>query len=151
MTRIFVQRRELAALRDLEPTSADVRECLGWLTTHEPTAAEYHPPLDLIETADAIEIVADLPGVPADAVRIIFTGGLVVLAGRKAPPGCDRGGVAFHQAERTYGRFVCVIRLGAAVDAGRASATLKHGVLTVRLPRIEDRRGRDLPIAIESA
>jgi HSP20 family protein len=114
-------------------------------------AIEYRPPVDVFETADAVEIVADLPGVPPDAVRVTFTENTLVVAGRKRAPQCAHREAAFHLAERTFGRFVCVVRCELAVDAGRARATLHAGELRVVLPRIDERRGREIAIAIESS
>jgi HSP20 family protein len=105
----------------------------------------------VIETAAAIEIVADLPGVAKDALRVLFSRGAVIVAGRKSARSCEHRDATFHLAERTFGRFACVVRLGAAVDSGRAKATLAAGELHIVLPRVEDRRGRDIAIAIESA
>jgi HSP20 family protein len=116
----------------------------------ETETVEYRPPVDVIETAGAIEMVTDLPGVPADAVEVTFTGNTLVVAGRKRAPHCAHREAAFHLAERTFGRFVCVVRCDVAVDAGRARATLRAGELHVVLPRIEERRGHAIAIAVES-
>jgi HSP20 family molecular chaperone IbpA len=56
--------------------------------------------------------------------------------------------VAFHLAERTFGRFARAITLSGAFDAGRATASLAGGELRVVLPRIEERRGRDIAIEV---
>jgi HSP20 family protein len=131
----------------------DVGRLLAWLGD-SPSAAgagpEYRPPLDVVETPESLEIVADLPGVALDAIRVIFTQNAVLIVGHKAAPSCHDGEVAFHLAERTFGRFACLVRLSTAVDAGRAHATLRAGELVVSLPRIEDRRGRDIEIKVES-
>ena len=89
----------------------------------------------------------DLPGVAASSIRVVFARDTVIIAGRKAPRVCERS-VAFHLAERTFGRFVRAIRLTGAFDAGRASASLVAGELRIVLPRIEERRGRDLQIEV---
>ena len=134
MARIFIDRRDFDAAG--YPGDAE--------------AVEYRPPVDVIETAAAIEIVADLPGVVPDAVRVTFTGSTLVVAGRKRAPHCAHRQAAFHLAERTFGRFVCVVRCDLAVDAGRARATLRAGELRVVLPRIDERRGHEIAIVIES-
>jgi HSP20 family protein len=106
--------------------------------------------VDVIETAASLEIVADLPGVPAESVRVTFTGGTLVIAGRKRAPLCAHREAAFHLAERTFGHFACVVRCEVAVDAGRARATLAKGELHIVLPRLEERRGRESAITVES-
>jgi HSP20 family protein len=150
---LYFQRRELAGLTDAAELSAELRAFLAWLdeaAPGEPVPAEYRPAVDVSETATAIDIVADLPGVTADALRVVYTQGAVVIAGRKQAPGCEHRGATFHLAERTFGRFACVIRIGPAVDAGRAQASLTGGELRMRLPRIDDRRGRDITIKVET-
>ena len=43
------------------------------------------------------------------------------------------------------------VRLTGAFDAGKATATLSAGELRVILPRIEERRGRDIRIPVNTA
>ena len=80
----------------------------------------------------------------------MFSQGTVIIVGRKRPASCAHGEATFHLAERSFGRFARAVRLNGAFDAGRASATLKGGELHVVLPRIEERRGRDIRIDITS-
>ncbi len=117
----------------------------------DPTASqgsECTPPMDVLETAEAIEIVMDLPAVAAGSLRLFFSQGAVVIAGQKRPAACRHKGAAFHLAERSFGRFARAVRLNGAFDGGRATATLRGGELRVVLPRIEERRGRDIRIEI---
>jgi HSP20 family protein len=111
-------------------------------------AGECAPNMDVLETASGIEILMDLPGVVRGDVRILISQGTLVVAGRKLPGRCAHQEAAFHLAERGFGRFVRVVRLAGAVDAGRAVATLAAGLLRIALPRIEERRGRDMRIQI---
>ena len=111
-------------------------------------AGECTPPMDVFETAEGIEILMDLPGVAADSIRLLFSQGTIVIAGRKLPAACANREAAFHLAERGFGRFARAVRLSGAFDGGRATATLVAGELRVRLTRIEERRGRDIRIAI---
>lgn len=134
MARLFFDHRDLEPFRSLG----------------EADTVEYRPPVDVIETARSIEVVADLPGVPAESVRVTFTEGTLVVSGRKRAPLCAHQEAAFHLAERTFGHFACVIRCEAAVDAGHARATLSAGELHVVLPRIDERRGCEISITVES-
>jgi HSP20 family protein len=109
---------------------------------------ECTPPLDVIETADRLEVVVDLPGVPSESIQLVFARGTLVIAGTKRPAACGHQDAAFHMAERTFGRFTRAVRVSGSVDAGRARATLRTGELRVVLPRIEERRGREIRIPI---
>jgi HSP20 family protein len=117
---------------------------------HAAPAGECVPPLDLYELDDAIVVVIDLPGVPADAVQAMVKEGVLIVAGEKPPPTCAaaKESARFHLAERAFGRFARAVRLTSPVDATRADATLNAGVLRVRIPRMDDRRGAPIRIPV---
>lgn len=112
---------------------------------------ECNPPADVIESPTEVEVIIDLPGVARENVHIVFARGSVLVAGVKRASVCSHSDAAFHLAERTFGRFARAIRVAGAVDAGRARATLISGELRIVVPRIAERRGREIRIAIETA
>jgi HSP20 family protein len=114
---------------------------------HRGSAAEWTPPTDVIQHADALEILMDLAGV-GDRLQVAVVDGMLVVSGEKQPGRCAAG-AAFHVAERTFGRFRRVIPLRFAVDAAGIKATLVHGQLRIVIPNIDERRGRPIPIPIE--
>ena len=122
---------------------------LGRGYTADSLAGECAPPLDVFETDDTIEIIVDLPGTDAGGVRLLGKGDSVLIAGEKAARKV-RGESSFHLVERGYGRFARVVHLGRACDTARAKATLVGGELRISLPKVAERRGRALPIAISA-
>jgi HSP20 family protein len=113
----------------------------------EALAGECAPALDVYETDDSLEITVDLAGVDPAAVRVIGKGDSVLIAGEKAARRARRES-SFHLVERGYGRFARVVRLGRACDTSKARATLAAGELRVSIPKMADRRGRAIPIAV---
>jgi HSP20 family protein len=112
----------------------------------------FSPTLDALETADAFEIVVDLPGVAIDDVRVLLKDDIVLIAGGKMPPDPgQRTDASFHLVERDFGRFARAVRMGGALNASQASATLGNGELRVRIPKIENRRGRDILVPVTRA
>ncbi len=144
MARISVGRRDLLATDD------DLTMLLeGLLERTDPGArAECTLPLDVVETATAIELVMDLPGVAVEDVSVQYVHNTLVVMGLKRPASCGHSGAAFHLVERTFGRFVRAVRITGAYDAGRADATLRAGELRVTLPRIKERRGTEFRIPV---
>jgi HSP20 family protein len=109
----------------------------------------YTPLLDVIETSQTVEVVVDVPGIAPEAIRVQFKNGSLIVAGEKLPAETDGPDPAsFHLVERGFGRFARVIRFGMAVDAGRARATLAAGQLRITVPRIDERRGREIRVAV---
>ena len=113
-------------------------------------SGECHPALDVRETDEVVEVTVDVAGVVSDAIRVLFRGGVLVVAGEKAPA---RAGSAqtFHLVEREFGRFARAVRLTGAFNVGTAHATLRDGELRVVLPKLVDRRGSAHRIAVTSA
>jgi HSP20 family protein len=109
---------------------------------------ECRPALDVLETARTVEVVVDLPGVPANAVRVAIRRSAVLIVGAKLPRATDSP-ARFHLAERSYGRFARVVRVGGAVDASRARAVARGGLLRIVVPRVEERRGQVFEIPVE--
>jgi len=113
----------------------------------DPVGGECSPPLDVYEAGNAIEVRMDLPGVPADLVRVVIKGGAILIAGEK-PPRRTRGDSSFHLVERGFGRFARTLQLPAPCDGAQAQATLRDGELRITLPRITDRRGRAIRVPV---
>jgi HSP20 family protein len=137
MARLHVERHDWPAdLVRLLDTHAAVADCT--------------PPLDVIETDEGLELVLDLPGLPAAAIDVMFSNAVVLIAGCKTPAPCQDSNVAFHLAERAFGRFGRAISVDGAFDARRATATLADGILRIVLPRLDDRRGGQIRIPVRT-
>ena len=111
-------------------------------------ATTWVPPMDVVERPEGLEVIVDLAGVNG-AVRVTVKGGMLLIAGEKRQPHRCAAGAAFHVAERTFGAFARAIPLRLAFDAAAIKATLTRGELRIVVPRIEDRRGREIDIPIE--
>ena len=135
--------------RELTDDVRSLFEDLAAHLRHEQRAysGECHPPLDVRETAEAFEIVVDVSGIAPDALRVLFRGGLVLIAGEKAPPPSSEEHT-FHLVEREFGRFARAVRVTGSFDLQRATASVRHGELTVVLPKLEERRGRPHQIPV---
>jgi HSP20 family protein len=134
----------------------DVHRLLDDLAKRRPerrhvVAGECMPVVDVFETEHAVEIVLDLPGVAADAIRILFKAGVLLIVGEKERPDLTRRGPAsFHLVERDFGRFARAVKVRAAIDGSRVTARLANGELRVVLPRLAERRGAGVHVPIET-
>jgi HSP20 family protein len=108
---------------------------------HRAYSGECRPSLDVFETDAAVEVIVDLSGVPAAAVRVLFRAGVLIVVGEKAasPAAPEQ---TYHRVERDFGRFARVVRVTGAFDVPQSRATLRAGELTVVLPKRDDRRGQ---------
>ena len=116
------------------------------------TGGDCLPPLDVLETDEAIQVLMDVPGVAASAIKVLLKGEVVLVVGEKwaEAPGVGAGG--HHLVERGSGRFARAVRLAGAFDGGRVTATLVAGELRITLPKLAERRGggRQIPVMSQS-
>lgn len=135
MAHVYGERRDLPDdLRRLLDAGAAIVECT--------------PPIDVIETDAAIQVLLDLPGVAQTEIEIVFSRNVLLIAGTKTAAAPDQDDAAFHIAERAFGRFARAIGLEGAFDAGKAVATLKAGELSIVLPKLQERRGGRIRIPV---
>jgi len=105
------------------------------------------PALRASDTGDAIVLEAELPGVRSDQLDVRIRGRELTLEGRRDADRTE--GVTVRRRERGSGDFTRVVRLPFDVQSDRVSASLEHGVLTVRLPKVESERPRSIPVVQE--
>ncbi|MGC8917547.1 MAG: Hsp20/alpha crystallin family protein [Thermoanaerobaculum sp.] len=113
-----------------------------------PSPAAAFPPVDVYEVGDAVVVEAELPGVAADQLHVELVGTKLVLSGKMDPEDPATGETVLRM-ERPRGRFHRTVPLPAPV-APPFDASLRQGVLTVRLPKAGG-SGRSIPISREGA
>ncbi|HET8701991.1 MAG TPA: Hsp20/alpha crystallin family protein, partial [Nitrococcus sp.] len=100
---------------------------------------------EIREDEDVVEVRLEAPGMEPDEFELQVAGGYLVIRGEKHMKREDSGG-RFYLLERAYGRFERAIPLPAKVDDSRAMAKYRHGVLTIRLPRLETGGSRRIEV-----
>lgn len=108
--------------------------------------ATWTPAVDIHETDDSVIVTAELPGVERDQVHVEVREGVLTLRGERKSERKSKGEY-YHRMERSYGSFVRSFSLPATVDEDKIRATLKNGVLEIRLPKKEEARPKEIPVA----
>ncbi len=106
------------------------------------------PALDVSEDENNVYVVADLPGVEEKDVKLNFQNGILTLSGEKQEEKETRG-KNFHRVERSYGSFSRSISLPGEVNAEKATAGYKHGVLRVTLPKKKEAKQKEITIKVD--
>src|SRR5262245_48705022 len=111
------------------------------------SAGEWVPSADVYECDGALRVVVEVPGLNPDSLKVTYREGELTISGERR----DRrpqGVTGFLCMERPHGRFTRSIAIEASLDVRQAQARLAGGVLTVVLPRVKDRRGRETVIEV---
>ncbi len=109
----------------------------------------YRPPADVNETAEGVSIRMEVPGVSVRHVQVVVRGARVEVSGEKRPDqaGCD---ASFLCMERTFGKFSRIFEVSGSVNLAEMTAGLKGGVLTLFVPKVSERRGREQRVRIDA-
>jgi HSP20 family protein len=112
-------------------------------------AGEWSPPVDLCETADAICVRVELPGVNVDQIKLGLTTRQLRVSGDKKRITSRQRNVSHLCSERSYGRFSRQIPLRWPIAVTDATAELAKGMLVIYLPKLKDRRGAEFKVPIK--
>lgn len=108
------------------------------------------PAVNVRETADAIMVEAELPGLDAGAVEISVTGDELLLRGSRpqaeAGDGEPADKVVWHRRERGTGGFERRISLPVAVEPAGVEARLLDGVLSITCPKAAEAKPRRVEV-----
>jgi HSP20 family protein len=103
------------------------------------------PAIDLSEDADAFTLTAELPGFSKDDVQVEVKDNQLTLKGERKRE-ADVQEKHYRRVERVYGRFERSIKLPAVIDAEKAQATFKDGVLKLTLPKVAEAKPKAISI-----
>jgi HSP20 family protein len=103
------------------------------------------PPIDVHETSDELVLTASLPGMKPEDVEITMTGQNLTLRGElKADEEIKREQYLYR--ERRFGSWSRSVQLPVRVQGDRAEATFADGILTLRIPKAEEVKPRQIRI-----
>jgi HSP20 family protein len=105
----------------------------------------FAPPLDVAESNEQVVIVAEMPGVKKEDVKISVDKGILTLSGERkkdAAPSETRSLVR----ENRQGKFARSIRLPYEVNAAGVSAELTDGLLKIVLPKAEAAKAHQISV-----
>jgi HSP20 family protein len=113
-----------------------------------PALGDWAPSMDVSETKDSLVCKVEVPGMEQKDIQISLQESLLTIKGEKKQEKEEKE-EHYHRIERSYGAFTRSLRLPVAVDAGKVTATVKHGVLTVTLPKTPAAKGTTIPVKAE--
>ena len=111
------------------------------------TTGAWTPVVDIFEEANALRIVAEVPGVKPENVKISVENNVLTIQGTKEQVAEEKA-EKVHRYERIYGTFERSFSLPATVDPEHIKATYAAGLLTVLLPKVEKAKPREIKIEV---
>lgn len=108
----------------------------------------WFPPVTVSETADELQLTAELPGMTEEDISIDLENNVLSISGQKNEVR-DEGDEErrYHVYERHFGTFNRSFTLPRTVDPSGITATFENGILMVRMPKVAEAKGRKIEIS----
>jgi len=106
------------------------------------------PDIDVSETKEEIQVKMDAPGMEQKDISISLSGDNLIVKGERKSEKEEKE-KHFLRVERNRGAFQKVIWLPVSVDAGKITAEMDRGVLSIHLPKKAEAKLKEIPIAVK--
>jgi|WetSurMetagenome_2_1015567.scaffolds.fasta_scaffold44379_2 HSP20 family protein len=106
------------------------------------------PRVDILEQDGGYELVADLPGLKKEDIKIEIENNMLTLKGEKKLEE-EKKDKSYRLSERYYGEFVRTFALPENVDRDGIVAEFKDGVLTLEIPKTEKAKPRQIEVKVK--
>ena len=104
----------------------------------------YSPAVDIFENDNSITVLADMPGVKAQDLKIDLRESVLTLTGRVTSPESPKESDVLREFQT--GTFFRQFTLSETIDQGKIDAKLTDGVLRLELPKVEKARPRQITV-----
>lgn len=119
------------------------------ISTQELLASgDWAPRADVAETDSEFAITVEVPEINREDIKITIDNGVLNIRGERKQKKEEKG-VHYHRIERHYGRFLRSFSLPDNVAEEQIDAQFKDGMLTLRLPKTEKSKPKQIEISIK--
>jgi HSP20 family molecular chaperone IbpA len=129
-----------------ENKELQVKEKQEVTSAAEPTrpGVVFTPDVDIFENDDGLVLLADMPGVLPDALKIDLRDDTLTLSGSVTPE--DTSGEEVLMAEYRTGHYYRQFNLSEIIDQEKIEAQLTEGVLRLSLPKVAKATPRQITV-----
>ncbi len=118
----------------------------GGLNTPPLDGQDWAPSIDVVEGPDSYAVRVEVPGLGPEAVDVSILGRMLTIRGCKPSPAKPGEGHRVLRDECRYGSFCRRYELPTEAQEDSVTATCKHGVLSLMIPKKPDARGRTVTV-----
>ena len=101
--------------------------------------------VDMYETDGDVMVKASLPGLKPEEVDITIAGNALEIRGERKEETEEKRGDYYYK-ERSFGTFQRSLTLPVEIRADEAEATFENGVLTLKMPKAEQAKAKQIKI-----
>ncbi|MGA6970268.1 MAG: Hsp20/alpha crystallin family protein [Candidatus Binatus sp.] len=103
------------------------------------------PPVNIFDTGDGVAVIAEIPGIDPKAISVSGQGHTLTITGQRRRESSTEA-QGYHRRERAFGEFSRSVQLPEQLDLDKAAASYEAGMLTVKVPKAETAKPRQIAV-----
>jgi len=107
------------------------------------------PKVDLMEDEKFITVIAELPGVNKDDVKIVLEDGVLILSGEKKNDVNENDKINFSRNEREFGKFERKFELVEDINPDEVKAKFDNGLLKIMIAKLTPEEPKERIIEVK--
>ena len=136
-------------LRQMDDTVNRLWRGFGGTASYRDGAEDWNILIDVIQHKDDIVVKASVPGVKPDEIEVAIEDNVLTLRTERKPD-YDLKEVNYLIQERPTGSFFRALHLPDTVDANKIQSSYDNGVLTITMPRAEEKKRKQIQVKVNS-
>jgi HSP20 family protein len=146
----YRDRNWLSPWTELDEMATRFNRAFGTSAFGEGDGASWLPAVNVEETPGELILTAELPGLRKEDVEIEIENNVLTIRGRKEETREEKSERRYHVWERRTGSFQRSFSLPRSVAGDQVAASFENGVLSVRMPKAPEAKGRKIEIKSEA-
>lgn len=110
---------------------------------------EQWPAVDVSEDNEMVYVKTEVPGMAQEDLDISHEDGVLTIKGEKKDEFEEKNKHSYYRESR-YGTFSRAVPLGNNLDWNKVNAVYKDGLLTLSIPKLEDKKPNKIKVNIDS-
>lgn len=105
-----------------------------------------YPPINVFESEDGLLLITEVPGLELEDFKVSSAGRTLTISSIRRAITMTGDGQGYHRRERAQGEFTRSLQLPDDFDLTKAEANYSKGMLTVRVPKREEAKPRQISV-----
>ncbi len=106
------------------------------------------PRVDIMDEKDYMSVVAELPGMNKEDVKVLVEDGVLTISGERKTE-TEKNEANYLRSELSYGSFSRSFTLPDHLDTDKIAADYINGILTVTIPKLEKAKPKEVKVEVK--
>jgi len=140
----------LRELRQMEDTMNRLWRGFGGVSGYGEASEDWNIAIDVIRKPEEVEVKASVPGIKPDDIDVTVEDNVLTIKAEKKTES-EHKDATYLVKEMTSGSYYRALRLPETVDTGKINCQYENGVLSIILPKAEEKKKKQIKVNVTKA